>query len=289
MDTVLGLSMTPTTVGWVLADGHDSDGATLARDEFAVQPRSGGVDAVNASEQAAAAVLRVQTMVETQGERLRGVGVTWSADAVAEAALLVESLTDAGFDNVLPVRFDQAAESLTGGSAEPAEPSAPAAAEPEAQLALARGAALALEPGAELRDVFTDVSSFSTDPGQHRNDARTSEPGTERAWWQKLSYTGALTLLAAGAVTFVVSLSIALTPSKEAPPVHQVAKAPGPAPIAQTVVPVVAPPPAHTPEVPAEAAAEAPVAFESTGEAPVLEGGAEGGAAPLEEPPTPPE
>ena len=36
MDAVLGLSMTPTTVGLVLVGGQDADGATMDRDEFAV-------------------------------------------------------------------------------------------------------------------------------------------------------------------------------------------------------------------------------------------------------------
>lgn len=280
MDTVLGLSMTPTTVGWVLADGQDADGATLARDEFAVQPRSGGVDAVNASEQAAAAVLRVQTMVETQGERLRGVGVTWSADAVTEAALLVESLTDAGFDNVVPVRLRQAAES----QASQAQLALPAVVEAEAQLALARGAALALEPGAELNTVSTE---------HQREQAPTTDHGTAGVRSRTLSYTGALTLLVAGVVTFVVSLSIALslqlTPTKESPPVHQVANAPATPPIAQPVVPPVArvaPPPVPAPEIPAEAPEERPAAFESTSAGPLVD---EAAVAPLEEVPAPQE
>lgn len=34
MDTVLGLSITPTTLGWVLAEGHGADGAILDRNEL---------------------------------------------------------------------------------------------------------------------------------------------------------------------------------------------------------------------------------------------------------------
>lgn len=112
LETVLGLSMTPTSLGLVLVDGEDADGPTLARDELSV---ARGTDAGNASEQATAAALRLQSMVEAQGQRLRGIGVTWSDDAVADAALLVESLTEAGFDNVVPVRFPHAAESLAHG------------------------------------------------------------------------------------------------------------------------------------------------------------------------------
>lgn len=38
--------------------------------------------------------------------------VTWNAEASAQAALLVESLTGAGFDNVVPVRRLRAIETL---------------------------------------------------------------------------------------------------------------------------------------------------------------------------------
>lgn len=34
LDTVLGLSITPTTLGWVLAEGHGADGAILDRNEL---------------------------------------------------------------------------------------------------------------------------------------------------------------------------------------------------------------------------------------------------------------
>jgi hypothetical protein len=115
LDTVLGLSMTPTTVGWVLVDGKDADGATLDRQEFTVRRRRGGVRAVNTSAQAAETVLRLQAATEAQGQRFRGIGVTWRDDAAAEAALLLESLTDAGFDNVVPVRLLDAAELLARG------------------------------------------------------------------------------------------------------------------------------------------------------------------------------
>ena len=126
MDTVLGLSLTPTTVGLVLADGDDVDGTALAVEEITLEQDSTGLSAVNASTQAAAAVSRVQAMVEAQGQRLHGIGLTWSAAAAAEAALLLESLAVAGLDNVVPVRFQQAAESLSGAAA-PADEAAPTA------------------------------------------------------------------------------------------------------------------------------------------------------------------
>ncbi|WP_050947751.1 DUF7159 family protein [Mycobacterium xenopi] len=114
MDTVLGLSMTPTIVGWVLVDGHDADGAILEHDDFAVHT-GGGMRAIDTAEQVSAAVFRAQELAATLDRRLHVIGVSWSDDATAEAALLLESLTGAGFDNVVPVRSVQAAETLARG------------------------------------------------------------------------------------------------------------------------------------------------------------------------------
>ena len=99
MDAVLGLSMTPTTVGLVLVEGQEADGATMDKDEFAVHER-GLVSAVNTSEKAAAAVLRTEAIAAARGHRLHSIGVTWSEDADTEASLLLESLSESGFDNV---------------------------------------------------------------------------------------------------------------------------------------------------------------------------------------------
>lgn len=242
LDTVLGLSMTPTTVGWILSDGHGADRTVLTGAEFAVQPCAAGVTAGNASEQATATVQHVQTLVEAQGERLRGVGVTWSDDATVEAALLLESLAVAGIDNVVPVRFDQAA-----------GPSSDGVAEAEPPLTLARGAALALEPSREFSEAAADT---------HPADPSATEHTTYRPRSCALSYTGALTMLVAGSVGFVVSLSIALSlqlgPAKDGRPTHQVAKASATESAVQTVTPAavrVAPPPADAPAIPAEAPA----------------------------------
>jgi hypothetical protein len=297
LDTVLGLSMTPTTVGWILVDGKDADGATLGREEFTVRRRRGGVRSVNTSAQAAETVLRLQTMAESQGQRFRGIGVTWRDDAAAEAALLLESLTDAGFDNVVPVRLLQAAELLTrrigptvgteqvavcvvepelatvvmpDGSGEGAPATAQQAvagaddligwlatlfasngrrpevlvvagsgtdldalavqiearlaltvfAQSGAQLALARGAALASGPRAGLIDAELDDAHLDEVPPDAGVPARS----------QVLSYAGALTMLVAGVLTFVVSLSIALSlqlaPASDSQPAERVAEAP---------------------------------------------------------------
>ncbi len=116
MDAVLGLSMTPTTVGLVLVEGQDADGATMDRDKFAVHDR-GLVSAINTSEKAAAAVLRTEAIATARGHRLHSIGVTWSEDANTEASLLLESLSESGFDNVVAVRLPEATEALARGIA----------------------------------------------------------------------------------------------------------------------------------------------------------------------------
>jgi hypothetical protein len=117
VDAVLGLSVTPSAVGLVLVEGQDADGATMDRDAFEVLSR-GRSSALRTSEQAAAAVLRSEAIAATHGHRLHSIGVTWSDDANAEASLLLKSLSDSGFDNVVPVRMPEATEALARGIAE---------------------------------------------------------------------------------------------------------------------------------------------------------------------------
>jgi hypothetical protein len=117
VDAVLGLSVTPSAVGLVLVEGQDADGATMDRDAFEVHCR-GRAGALQTSEQAAAAVLRSEAIAATHGHRLHSIGVTWSDDADAEASLLLKSLFDSGFDNVVPVRLPEATEALARGIAE---------------------------------------------------------------------------------------------------------------------------------------------------------------------------
>ena len=117
MDAVLGLSVTPSAVGLVLVEGQDADGATMDRKAFEVGVR-GRCNAAQTSERAAAAVRRSEAIAATRGHRLHSIGVTWSDDANTEASLLLKSLTDSGFDNVVPVRLPEATEALARGIAE---------------------------------------------------------------------------------------------------------------------------------------------------------------------------
>jgi hypothetical protein len=347
LDTVLGLSLTSTSVGWVLVEGRDADGTTLDHDDFDVPPAN-GVQAVHTSEQASAAVQDAQDAAAGYDQRLHVVGVSWSEEAAAEAALLLESLTDAGFDNVVPIRLHDACEMLAraiapvvgydqaavcvldgestivvmvdndGGEPQTAikqlsggpdhlvhwlttlfdrsswQPSGivivgaeleldtlsarleaavpvPVITQPGAELALARGAALASAQSTE----FTDVEMLET-VNSWRQDHEAS---------RQRSYAGALTMLGAGAVTFVASLSLALgthlVPHHAADPVRPIAHWAAPAPVAEAPAPrpaAVRPAPKPAPEQ-EPAVQQQPVAVQAPANVPA--------AAPVPAPPPP--
>ncbi|MCT7661881.1 hypothetical protein N4S67_26135 [Mycobacterium sp. CPCC 205710] len=341
--------MTPSAVGLVLVEGADADGATVDRDAIEILPGRRS-SAQQTSEQAAAAVLRTEAIAAVRGHRVQSIGVTWSDDADTEASLLLRSLSDSGFDNVVPVRLPEATEALAWGIAEVIghditavcviEPetvialivhtpegavqtavhhamdseaaligwlsavftqadwqpealvvvgsggdfdalmprledalSVPVFAPAEAELALARGAALASAHNTDL--MFADDGYGDTQP----------ERGGRR-----LTPSGPLAMLVAGAVTFVVSVSVAVSmefaPNRDAAPAEpspaakssaEAAAAPAasvpaaiPAPVAEAppaLPPPQAPPvdaappvelPAELPLAPVEAAPEAP-------------------------------
>jgi len=322
LDTVLGLSVTPTTVGWVLAEGHGADGTILDHRELTLFPGH-GVRALSTAEQVADEVLRVNALAAASDHHLRVVGLTWSDEASALAALLVEALTDAGFNNVVPVRLLEAVETLARAIApvigyeqtavcilehewatvvmvdthdgetqtavkhvrggfdglsgwlrgmferrngwqpggvvvvgadseingfswqlEKALP-VPVFAQTMAQVTVARGAALAAARSTE----FTDEELV----------ARTSQPAAVPAPPRKLSYAGPLTALAAGAITFVSSLSFAvgiqLAPASQSAPAKHAVPAPAPQ-VAEAVTPAISPtaevaPPVPKPKTPA--------------------------------------
>ncbi|UQX09826.1 DUF7159 family protein [Candidatus Mycobacterium methanotrophicum] len=352
MDTVVGLSLTSTSVGWVLVEGRDADGSILDHDDFQVAP-GGGVRAVNTSAQTTAAVFDAQATAINYDHRLHEIAVTWCDEAAAEAALLLESLTDAGFDNVVPIRLQQACEmlaraiapvvgydkaavcvldgdstivvmvdtrdaepqtatkALTGGAGrlvgwltalfdrsswqpggivivgpdedlealawrlEKAVP-VPVITQTGAQLALARGAALA---SAESIG-FTHTEMAETAGGEQEERRRSRQNATAPA----------MTMLIAGAVTFVASLSFALGPSlvpdRPTGPVrhavhkaatHRVAQAPAPRPAA-VEAPAARPAPAPV-EAPAAAQPQIVASDEPSAELPA--------AAPIPPPPPP--
>jgi hypothetical protein len=117
MEAVLGLSVTPSAVGLVLVEGQDADGSTVDREAFEIVSGRHSTP-LHTSEQAAAAVLRTEAIAATRGQRLHSIGVTWSDGADAEASLLLKSLNERGFDNVVPIRLPEATEALAWGIAE---------------------------------------------------------------------------------------------------------------------------------------------------------------------------
>ncbi|UXA09398.1 hypothetical protein KXD96_16830 [Mycobacterium sp. SMC-2] len=310
MDTVLGLSVTPTAVGWVLAEGHGADGTILDHRELELDACP-GARPVSTAEQMADEVLRVEAQAAASDHRLRLVGVTWNDEASAQAALLLEALTDAGLDNVVPVRsldavetlaraiapvigyeqaavclldddsttvvmvdthngetqtatkqvrggFDGLTRWLTGmfdrngwqpggivvvgphgqidGFCWKLEKSLPVPVfvQGMAQVTVARGAALA--------------AARSTDFTDDQLVADVAEPAAAPAPPRKPSYAGAATALAAGVVTFVSSISLAvgiqLAPASKPAPRHAVRAA------SPQVAEAVAPPPVVAPLTP---------------------------------------
>jgi hypothetical protein len=112
VDAVLGLSMTPTSLGLVVVGGADEADGGSAGDAFAL-PVDGGTDVRAAAQQVTAAVEAISA-----GRRLKSIGLTWSEDAGAEAAMLMNSLSESGFGNVVPIRLPEATEALARGMAD---------------------------------------------------------------------------------------------------------------------------------------------------------------------------
>jgi hypothetical protein len=113
VQTVLGLSMTATSVGWVLVDGREADDATLDHDAFDIHS-GGGVNSANTFQHAAAA-RGAQAIATASGHQVHSIGVTWSDDVDTEATLLLQSLTASGFDNVVAVRLPRATQAWARG------------------------------------------------------------------------------------------------------------------------------------------------------------------------------
>jgi hypothetical protein len=104
--------MTPTAVGLVLVEGLDADGEIMDQDAFDVPTRRGAA-AISTSEYVASALSRTRAI--SVGHRPHTIGVTWTDESELEASLLLKSLTDAGFDNVVAVRSPLAGEALAQG------------------------------------------------------------------------------------------------------------------------------------------------------------------------------
>jgi hypothetical protein len=108
VQTMLGLSMTSTSLGWVILDRQGPDAFTLDHDAFDVQSTADGT--TPDPSQHTAAARGVQAIATASGHKVGSVQVTWSEDMEAAAADLLKSLADSGFDNVLTIPLNQAAQ-----------------------------------------------------------------------------------------------------------------------------------------------------------------------------------
>jgi hypothetical protein len=109
VDTVLGVSMAPTTVRMVLVEGQNADGVTVDEDNFAV---ANGDDPATFSgpDQVVAAILGTREGASEAGYDLLSTGVTWSDQC--EAAELRDALTARKVENVMLVSAFLAAAAL---------------------------------------------------------------------------------------------------------------------------------------------------------------------------------
>jgi hypothetical protein len=109
VDTVLGVSMAPTSVRMVLVEGQNADGATVDEDNFAV---ANGDDPAtfSAPDQVVAAILGTREGASEAGYDLLSTGVTWSDQC--EAAELRDALTARKVENVMLVSAFLAAAAL---------------------------------------------------------------------------------------------------------------------------------------------------------------------------------
>lgn len=109
MDTVLGVSMAPTTVRIVLVEGENADGATVDEDNIAV---TGNEDPAtfSAPDQVVSAILGTREGAGEAGYELRSTGVTWTDQRAA--AELRDALAARKVENVMLVSSFLAAAAL---------------------------------------------------------------------------------------------------------------------------------------------------------------------------------
>ncbi|MGV0597403.1 DUF7159 family protein [Mycolicibacterium porcinum] len=111
VDAVLGVSLTPSTVGLVLVEGSEADGATVDHNALDIRGLAPArTDDICAD--VVKAVRRAERVAAEHGLRLTTIGVTWSSGAATEAAVLLKKFGDAGFGNVVPVRLPHATDAL---------------------------------------------------------------------------------------------------------------------------------------------------------------------------------
>ena len=108
MKTVLGVSMTPTTVRAVLVEGENAEGVVVNQDSFDITT-DGDAPTITAPEQVISAILSIRGDA-AGGDQVTSTGVTWTDPA--EAAALREGLAVRKIENVMLVSAFSAAAAL---------------------------------------------------------------------------------------------------------------------------------------------------------------------------------
>jgi len=116
VETVLGVSMAPTTVRMVLVEGENADGATVETENFELPPGR-TPDAADAPRQVVSVILGTREGAVEAGYQLASIGVTWTE--AGQAAALNALLAGLKIEKVMLVSAFLAAAALaqTVGSA----------------------------------------------------------------------------------------------------------------------------------------------------------------------------
>ncbi len=219
MDLVVGLSMTSAAVRLVVVEGATGEGDTVDHDVVDIAV----VRTAARAEEPQDALLRNRVFEFARNNTLRSIGVTWAADAAADGSTVLETLAASGFDNFLAVSECDAVEALAAAEQPEAallfgsdddldlilplpcsDGPSPVVSAGDTDLALARGAALAAARA--MSGLVVQVA-----PVPVADDAPTADDDPRRRR-RRTSRVGVLTsVLAGAALTFVVSLSLAVS------------------------------------------------------------------------------
>ncbi|MGV0605212.1 DUF7159 family protein [Mycolicibacterium sp. XJ1904] len=109
MDLVLGLSMTSSTVRWVLVEGTTGEGATVDRGSFDFDAEVDPDDLLNVA------------LADVADGPIHAIGVTWTNEAETVASDVLDALAARGYGNAIAVSELEAGDVLAAGIAEIAD------------------------------------------------------------------------------------------------------------------------------------------------------------------------
>ncbi|MGV0789476.1 hypothetical protein ABQF33_21450 [Mycolicibacterium sp. XJ2] len=109
MDLVLGLSMTSSTVRWVLVEGTTGEGATVDRGSFDFDAEVDPDDLLNVA------------LADVADCPIHAIGVTWTNEAETVASDVLDALAARGYGNAIAVSELEAGDVLAAGIAEIAD------------------------------------------------------------------------------------------------------------------------------------------------------------------------